>query len=160
MNDLHLVILFFVSVSVFRTQVSRRPSCLMWSVKFTLPQTAVQWTCRHMNCVVTWSMWSLTSPASMGKQMDTLNKPQYHQPIKGIIQTSVMSQNLKHCCSSIRKSVVDFLNVKRMELMIKWKVIVVGLQYHVSHIFASIWRWQQRNAVRNNTYYVIFQCTN
>lgn len=71
MSDLHVVIIFFVYASVFRTQVSRRPSCLTWSVRFTLPQTAVQWTCRHMNCVVTWSMWSLTSPASMGKPMDT-----------------------------------------------------------------------------------------
>lgn len=56
-------------VCFFRIRALRRPSCLMWLVRFTLPQTAAQWTCPHTSCAATWSMWSSTSPASTGKMI-------------------------------------------------------------------------------------------
>lgn len=86
------VLHFSVSASAFRTRVLRRPSCSMWSVRFTLQQTAVQWTCRHMNCAVTWLMWSLTSPASMGKPRST------NHYTTTISETFGMWQNVEHWC--------------------------------------------------------------
>lgn len=68
-------LLFFLScLSPNRTRALRRPSSLMWSARFPLRQTAVQWTYRHMSCVVTWLMWSLTSHAFIGKSVDSLDK--------------------------------------------------------------------------------------
>lgn len=54
-------------ICALRIPALRRPSCLTCSARFTLPQTAVQWTCPPMSCAATWLMWSSTSPASTGK---------------------------------------------------------------------------------------------
>lgn len=55
------------SVCFLRIRVLKRPSCSTWLVRFTLPQTAVPWTCPRTSCAATWSTPSLTSPASTGK---------------------------------------------------------------------------------------------